>query len=707
MTPALQLLSLLIIILSISPTTQSHHQPLSLGVCYYPEQHSLCDPHRLNQTLSSHIQTIQQLNISHVRLFEFAWGLLNLDESSSKNFQCLDKIVTALHSLPTDIIMGTPSATPPRFIVNDLYEKLLPVSQHNHVRKFGSRRHYSFASEEYKEEYVRGIVKELVTRYHEDVSLWQIDNELGDHDTLRTYDAQSCNQFQQWLRAKYDSNITKMNDLWGNVFWSMQYERFEDVELPNLVVAQANPIHWLEFYRFSSDQAVKFHEYQTNILREHDPKARVTSNYLGWDEKLNHYTLGIHQDVFSWDSYPLGILDVSDVIFSAEEKRRFYNTGHPDFAAWNHDHVACSDPNRPRQPFIVMEQQPGPVNWAKNNPSPAPGMLYLWALEAFAHSANVVSFFRLQQFPSAQEQFHSAILLSNGEPDEAYFEIRDKILPALRTLNVYELPVEQGDVALIFDYDSAYSISILPQGENFRYMHLVFIFYKALRSLGFNIDIVDAKADYTGYKMLVFPTLIMPTQEVVTKLASFKGHVLFGPRSGSKTEFFSIPPNLAPGYLHQLMDFTVTRVSSLPEGIDFKVQSELGGSSTVTMGKYWRETIRVKPDSKGIKVVGVYEDTKSPAIVKQRNFMYIAFWPEEGFIRGIVQDTIGETSLADNASNGLRIRKRGDLYFAMNYEASAVELQPIKGCTMEFVLGKQQVDAHSVSVFRLLNCLRG
>jgi beta-galactosidase GanA len=42
----------------------------------------------------------------------------------------------------------------------------------------------------------------------------------------------------------------------------------------------------------------------------------------------------------------------------------------------------------------VMEQQPGPVNWAVHNPSPAPGMVRLWSLEAFAHGASTVSYFR-------------------------------------------------------------------------------------------------------------------------------------------------------------------------------------------------------------------------------------------------------------------------------------------------------------------------
>jgi beta-galactosidase len=69
--------------------------------------------------------------------------------------------------------------------------------------------------------------------------------------------------------------------------------------------------------------------------------------------------------------------------------------------------------------FWVMEQQPGPVNWASHNPSPAPGMVRLWSLEAFAHGAGVVSFFRWRQAQHAQEQMHSGLNRPDNRPDAA------------------------------------------------------------------------------------------------------------------------------------------------------------------------------------------------------------------------------------------------------------------------------------------------
>lgn len=41
---------------------------------------------------------------------------------------------------------------------------------------------------------------------------------------------------------------------WGNVFWSMLYRSFSEIGLPSGTVTEANPAHWLAFYRFSSQQ---------------------------------------------------------------------------------------------------------------------------------------------------------------------------------------------------------------------------------------------------------------------------------------------------------------------------------------------------------------------------------------------------------------------------------------------------------------------
>lgn len=48
------------------------------------------------------------------------------------------------------------------------------------------------------------------------VAGWQLDNEFGCHDTVHNFDKHARSNFDKWLEHKYDSNITKLNEAWGN-----------------------------------------------------------------------------------------------------------------------------------------------------------------------------------------------------------------------------------------------------------------------------------------------------------------------------------------------------------------------------------------------------------------------------------------------------------------------------------------------------------
>jgi beta-galactosidase len=76
-------------------------------------------------------------------------------------------------------VLGTPTATPPRWLV-DRMPDMLPVDRHGRPRRFGSRRHYDFAHPGYREE-CRRITRLLAERYgrHPHLGAWQTDNEYA------------------------------------------------------------------------------------------------------------------------------------------------------------------------------------------------------------------------------------------------------------------------------------------------------------------------------------------------------------------------------------------------------------------------------------------------------------------------------------------------------------------------------------------------
>ena len=72
---------------------------------------------------------------------------------------------------------------------------------------------------------------------------------------MLSYSPAALEAFRDWLAQRYQSPQA-LNRAWGNVFWSMDYASFDEIDLPNLTVTEANPAHWMAFRRFASDMVV-------------------------------------------------------------------------------------------------------------------------------------------------------------------------------------------------------------------------------------------------------------------------------------------------------------------------------------------------------------------------------------------------------------------------------------------------------------------
>jgi len=253
----------------------------------------------------------------------------------------------------------------------------------------------------------------------------------------------------------------------------MEYENFDQIDLPNLTVTQPNPSHVLDFRRFSSDQVISFNRLQTDIIKSYSD-APIAHNFMGKTTEFDHFKVGEDLDIASWDSYPLGFLE-DRVIASSEFKQAFARQGDPDFQAFHHDLYRSVGNGR----WWVMEQQPGPVNWAPYNPSPLPGMVRLWSWEAFAHGAEAVCYFRWRQAPFAQEQMHAGLLRPDSADAPALAEAK-QVAKEISEAPSVEACVSE--VALLFDYQSDWMWQTLPQGRGLEYFNLVYDNYRALRS---------------------------------------------------------------------------------------------------------------------------------------------------------------------------------------------------------------------------------
>ena len=644
----------------------------TLGVCYYPE-------HWSEDVWESDAARMAAVGIAYVRIGEFAWSRFE-PTPGDLHFDWLIRAMDVLHRHGLKVIFGTPTATPPRWMV-DKHPDMLAVDAQGRQKGFGSRRHYDFSHLGYREEAGR-ITRMLADAIGEHPALagWQTDNEYGCHGTTYSYSPAARAGFQLWLADKYGT-VNALNKAWGNVFWSMEYNRFDQVELPNLLVCEPAPAHDLDFRRYASDQVAAFNRVQLDILKAKRPDLPVIHNFMSRTTDFDHYDLAETLDIASWDSYPLGHLAVSTE--PEEVKRQYMRQGEPDNAAFHHDLYRTVGHGR----WWIMEQQPGPVNWAQFNPDPLPGMARLWAWEAFAHGAEVVSYFRWRQAPFAQEQMHAGLLRPDSEPAPAYHEA-SQVAEELKAVGITGRATK-GSVALVFDYQSEWAWEVQPQAQGFSHAAHVRALYAAFRRHGLEVDILPpGTTSFAGYAIVAIPALFAWNDALRSAIAEFDGHLLVGPRSGSKTQDFAIPARLAPDLPANLLDLKVVRVETLDPSIEVEVK----GSGAL---HHWRERIETKANV-------VIEDGEGwPVLVNQGKLHYLAGSGSKALVHRVVDHLIAEADLPTIAlPAGIRCRTRDGLRIYVNYNASAATLTPA-GDETGYVLGSAELPAAGVTIARL------
>lgn len=648
-------------------------QQAKLGVCYYPE-------HWPETEWEIHAKKMCELGISQVRIAEFAWSRL---EPSRGNFQWawLDRAIATLANHSLKVILCTPTACPPKWLMDE-YPEIYADDGNGVRREFGSRRHYCFSNARYRKESKR-ITECLAKRYAKNPAIcgWQTDNEYGCHDTTLSYSASAKLEFQRWLSDKYQ-DIGQLNEAWGTVFWSQEYVDFATIEMPLNTVTEANPSHRLDFQRFSSAQVKAFNDEQVQVLRHAGVTEFICHNFMGNFIDFDHYDVADSLDIAAWDSYPLGFLD--QAWFSDTEKNRYRRTGHPDWAAFQHDLYYGVGKGR----FAVMEQQPGPVNWADFNAQPISGMVRVWAWEAIAHGAEFVSFFRFKQAPFAQEQMHAGLLCADGQPAQAWAEV-EQLSKELQSIDLP--PRKQAKVALVFDYVSQWMNEIQPQAKSFNALEICFSWYSALRRLGIDVDIISSSTQNLNYSLIVIPSSISLDEPGYENILNSQSQLIIGPRCGSKTSALQIPNNLAPGKLQSLLPIKIRSVDSIRNGSTIFVSDQ----NTEFSISRWLEDIESD-------LTPLYRTRDGMGVVYQNEkTTYINAWIDDEMLSHIFQSSCQKLNILGNETNSdVRLTCRGKLVFAINYGPESAIYKPDNA---DCLLGSEYLKAADIAIWKILD----
>ncbi len=546
------------------------------GVAYYPE-------HWPRRRWKSDALLMKRAGFKVVRLAEFAWEKIEPDDGVF-DFSWLDDVVELLGAEGIDVVLGTPTAAPPAWLV-EKHPNILPVRRDGTRMSFGGRHHNCHSNDIFRES-VEIIVRSMAVHYRDNphVKGWQVDNELGNsHEELCYCD--SCRyHFHAWLQRKYGT-IDALNAAWGTVFWSQTYTHFTQIPMPLATPNSHNPALLLDWHRFTSDLIVDFQRIQVAIIRDECREHFVTHNFMGFAGKVDYHLLCGDLDFVSHDQYPLGFEGESGAVRPAAE------------SAMPLDFIRGLKSTR----FWIMEQQSGAAGWETIGPTPRPGQIRLWTAQSIAHGADAVLFFRWRTSPSGTEQYWHGILPHSGDPGARYEEVAKTVReldPVLESLKGGD--IRKSRVAILFSYDQLWAFDIQPHHPDLRYLDHIGRYYSEFHRRNIAVDFVGLSDELAAYDLVFAPMVFLVNDELVAKLRAYveNGGVLLATmRSGVKDWNNGVLSEMLPGPFGRVFGIQIPDYDCL-RGVTQGVRYE-GIEETVSL---WADII----ETAGAAPVAVY-----------------------------------------------------------------------------------------------------
>ncbi|HEX5826666.1 MAG TPA: beta-galactosidase [Candidatus Limnocylindrales bacterium] len=669
---------------------------MRLGTSYYPE-------HWPETRWAVDARGMADLGLRVVRMAEFSWARLE-PAPGELDLAWLDRAIDVMAAAGLEVMLGTPSATPPAWLTRAEPEILL-VDAEGRRRNHGGRRHACPSNESFRD-HVRRIVTVLGERYGRDerVTAWQIDNELGGSGSARCHCDASAAAFREWLRARYGS-LDALNHAWGTMVWSQRYTAWEQITPPILQLNEPNPSHALDFRRFSTDAHAGLAALQVAMLRDLAPGRPTFTNFMGPFTGLDPFTIAATLDVAGWDSYPTGNVErwagpcYGDEPVPARGRPYAYDVGDPYLTGFAHDLTrGLLD-----RPFWVTEQQAGHINWARQNPEPRPGTARLWTWHAAFAGADTCLYYHWQAAVMGQEQYHSGLLRHDGSPDEGHREVARVVaeLDGPSGLAAVTAAPPRPAVALLVSWDDLWALELQPHRAGFTALRLAFAWYRALARLGVDVDLVPSDPDHrraverrqlTGYRVVVAPTVHLVGDRLAGDLAGAVdagAHVFLGVRSGFKEPSSLVTTLPLPGRLRALAGTAVRGWEGMPPGLEYplrRVAAGGAGGADAHAATAWAEALEPDP---GTEVLLDYAEGRleGRAAVTTRahgngRVTYVGVHPTVPLALALLEpalDAAGVRRLASAARplpDGILAGRRGDLLVALSFrdEETVVEI---------------------------------
>lgn len=672
---------------------QSHKRPAALsrfyfGSAYYPEQWD-------EAARTDDRQRMKEAGWNCVRMAEFAWDRLEVREGAF-DFSLFDQTIRELGRLGIATILCTPTAAPPRWLTVR-HPEVLRVDENGVPLQHGSRQHVSHASPVFRE-YSRKITRAMAEhfRHNPHVVGWQTDNEFHCHFSEDHSDS-AQEAFVEFLRRKFNDDISALNAAWGTAFWAQTYNSFEDIPTPRrLKPAEPNPALQLDYFRFLSHAVTVFQRDQVEILRQVQPQWFITHN--GCFEHIDYRgEFGRDLDMLGYDSYPF---------FQDDPQRRAADH------AFNLDRTRAWTGN-----FMLLEQQSGPGGQAPYfHDNPEPGEMRRMAYTSIARGADSLFFFRWRTARFGAEQYWCGILDHDDIPRRRFLEAAQlgaelkRIGPAVLRTSVYvDVAVAASDMD-VMDSDRTYPLG-LPGS-----VKIAEIPHEWLFRHGFAVGCVHPSDDLSGLKLYIIPHWTVFDPAWLANLEAFVrqgGTLVIGARSATRDLNNNVVAEPLPGLLRPLAGVTIEEYGrqNAPEKRPLRIQLE-SGSMTSTL---WYEALQPQA---GTEVLAHWHGrhlTGRPAITLHRldrgHVVYVGSYLTQELVDALsprLANLSGASPLLPSAGSGVEIvRRDGDgarLWFFINHADETITLRDVPHgtdlITDDVIAGTLMLHANGVAVIK-------
>jgi beta-galactosidase len=515
--------------------------PLLFGADYYPDQ----TPESLWE---EDAREMAAMGVTNVRIAEFAWALMEPEEGRF-DFQWLERAIGILHGHGIAVILGTPSAAPPPWLV-EKYPEVLMVNDHGETLSPGARRFTCPTNSTYRRLSLT-IATEMAKRFPATPGVigWQIDNEFTLGSSGRCYCKYCRAGFERWLRDKYHT-LDALNEAWGTVFWSNTYSDFSQIPVPLPSGAPPNPGHALDYDRYQSYANVSFMGEQLAMLRKQCPNHFITTNNVCLVDTINMRDLYRDLDFVAADNYP-GFMAIhmngSDSGTDAPMEMV------APMVSYSHD---FSRSVKDGKPFLIMEEQSGKAGQPIFSPQPEPGQLRLWSYQAVAHGAMGINYFRWDTANFGAEEYWHGLLRHDRSHSPGFDEIQ-QTMRELKSLGREALMARyDAALALCYDNDAAWALAIQPGQPRLKYSGEMVPWYGAMAASHAGVDIVDATQDLSPYKVVCAPAMYIVSAAQADRIRAYVeggGTFIAGFRLGVKDEHSRMVATPLPGLLRDVM----------------------------------------------------------------------------------------------------------------------------------------------------------